>query len=185
MARWVRQGPVCRCRSLKDNPMTDAPNMAEWDTSYDSTYNAMDEDYSPIMGGYMDVAGSVPPNANHIESPMDSTRDGLATGYIPRPPDPAIEGLPGISRGLGWSTGIRNSREFRQAFDGRSLVVPNMGAHPIQGPVGYSTRTDRLSYGVAALRSDGVPTDQEVSNTFAGDNSASISAAIAGNPNYV
>ena len=163
----------------------DAPDTTEWDTSYDDTYNCMTEDYSPVMGGYMDVAGAVPPNANHRESPTDSSRGGVASGFVPRPPDPAIGGLPGISHGLGWSTGLRNSRAFRQAFDGRTLVVPTMGVHPIQGPVGYSTRSDRLSYGIAALSSDGMPTNEQVGKVFSADNAVGIAGAVVGNPNYV
>lgn len=165
--------------------MTAPPDHTEIETAYDATYNSRDEDYSPIMGGYIDTAGAVPPNASHRESPVDSSRGGVASGFVPRPPDPAIGGLPGISEGLGWSTGLRNNRAFRQAFDGRTLVVPSMGVHPIQGPVGYSTRSDRLAYGVAALSSDGMPTDQSVSTLFASDYASSVGAATAGNPNYV
>lgn len=153
--------------------------------SYDSTYVESDAEYSPMTAGYIDIAESVPPDSNQRENPTLSTRDGLATAFVPRPPDPSVGGMPGISNGLGWSTGIRNSRAFRQAFDGRTLVVPNMGAHPIQGPVGFSAQSDRLAYGIAALSSDGMPTNAQVGKVFSSDNANAISGVTGGNPNYV
>lgn len=150
---------------------------------YDALYAANDEDYSPESAGYVDAAQAVPEIATQQESPLGSSQTTVAA-YVPRPPDPAIGGMPGICYPLGYSTGIRNSRAFRQAFDGRTLVVAPMGVHPVQGPVGYSTRTDRLTYNVRALSGDNMRSNQSVSDMFASPDSSNIAAATMGNPNY-
>lgn len=151
---------------------------------YDSLYSVMGEDYSPESDGYVDAAQAVPEIASHAQSPM-TTSNLLPAAYVPRPPDPAIGGKPGISRALGWSTGLRNSRAFRQAFDGRTLVVSSMGAHPIEGPVGYSTRSDRLFYGAQALRGDNMSDNTKVAKNLSDPDASAIATATSGNPNYV
>lgn len=151
---------------------------------YDSLYSVMGEDYSPEGEGYIDAAQAVPEIASHAQSPM-TTSNLLPAAVVPQPPDPAIGGKPGISHALGWSTGLRNSRAFRQAFDGRTLVVSTMGVHPIEGPVGYSTRSDRLFYGAQALRGDGMSDNNKVAANLSNPNAAAIALATAGNPNYV
>jgi len=121
-----------------------------------------------------------------ILTPVDATPLGFATrntrlppngslgewastvihGATLRPPDPAVGGQPGVGRQLGWSTGLQSSRAMRQRFSGRVLAVPTMGVHPAYGPVGFSTRTQRLANGVAALNTDYTPTSDHVAQSF-------------------
>lgn len=148
-----------------------------FDTLYTDAY------LSPENSDVPDVAGAVPEIACHRRSPLDSSSDA-GVAFVPRPPDPAVGGQPGMTHGLGWSTGIRNGRAFRQHFTGQTLVMPSMGVHPVQGPVGYSTRTDRLSYGVAALNGPDIPSNASVAQQYASDQDTSIHAVTDGNPNY-
>lgn len=123
---------------------------------------------SPMMtNGYADI-GVSDTASNHQQSPTTSA--GIDAAVIPRPPLPSVGGMPGRSRGLGWSTGLRLSRAFRQRFSGRTLVVPNQGPHPIEGPVGFSSRTSRLSDRVDALYTDYTPDPKEVAAMFTSPN---------------
>lgn len=152
---------------------------------YDALYENDSAGYSPDGSTvYVDAGGAVPPVATSARSPLDHSNP-IPAAVVPDPPDPALGGKPGMTHALGWSTGMRNSRAFRQAFDGRTLVVPNMGVHPIQGPVGYSSRSDRLVYGVEALQGSKTPDDSQVSQHFADPNAVAISAVTGRNPNYV
>lgn len=153
--------------------------------AYDTLYSIRGEDYSPEGYGYVDAAQAVPEVASHAQSPMVSASPVLDAAVVPKPPNPAVGGLPGLSHALGWSTGLRNSRAFRQAFDGRTLVVSTMGVHPIEGPVGYSTRQDRLFYGAQALRGDGMSDNMRVAKGVSSLDPSAIALATAGNPNYV
>lgn len=150
---------------------------------YDSTYAANDEDYSPESDGYIDAAQAVPVVQIHRQSPFNSTQP-VVVPVVPAVPDPSIGGQVGNSLGVGWSTGIRNSRAFRQPFDGRTLVMPNMGAHPVSGPVGYSTRTDRLVYNARATQAVDTVDSASVADLYIDPNVAAIATATAGNPNY-
>lgn len=149
----------------------------------DANYAVNTEDYSPALDGYIDAAGAVPPVALHEGSPFDNTQPVIVPVVV-APPDPSYGGQAGTSKPLGWSTGIRSSRAFRQPFDGRTLRVPSMGVHPAEGPVGYSTRSDRLVYAARALQSDGMPDNATVAAEFADPNTAAIAAVTGGNPNY-
>lgn len=151
------------------------------DSLFDTLYN--DEYVSPMNSEVPDVASNVPEVVYPANSPLNSSSNA-GCAYVPRPPDPAIGGMPGMTNALGWTTGLRNSRAFRALFGGQVLKVPSMGAHPIQGPVGYSTRTDRLIYGVNALTGNDIPSNQSVADQFAGNDAAAIAAVTAGNPNY-
>lgn len=163
------------------------PRLMEHDTGAPGTdvlYDIHDADWSPSISGFVDTAQAVPEVAcNTDQSPLASYSK-IDAAFVPRPPDPAVEGKPGITRFLSWTTGLRNTRAFRQAFDGRTLRVANMGPHPIQGPVGYSTRSDRLFYGVQNLRGNGTPTSATVAKDMGSPDGSSIVAATAGNPNY-
>lgn len=130
------------------------------------------------------------PTAYHTDpilTPVDATPLGFATrntrqpanggglgewaaavvhGSSLRPPDPTVGGQPGVGRQLGWSTGLQHSRAMRQRFSGRMLAVPTMGVHPAYGPVGFSTRTQKLANGVAALNTDYTPTSDHVAQSF-------------------
>ncbi len=78
---------------------------------------------------------------------------------IPQLPDPAVGGLMGPLAQLGYSTGFLSFRRM-SPFDGRTLVRRTMGVHPQDGPVGYSTRTQRLRNRVEALYNDYTPSAQ-------------------------
>lgn len=82
------------------------------------------------------------------------------------PPDPAVGGQATQRDQLGWTTGLRNSRAFRGLFTGATLVVPNMGVHPAVGPVGYSTRSQRLANGIQALSTDYLPSTEAIAESF-------------------
>lgn len=154
-------------------------------TILDDLYERTGEDYSPVETDDMpDVAGAVIERASQGKSPFDSSNP-IPAAFVPRNPDPALGGMPGSTNVLGRTTGIRLSRAFRQRFGGQTLVVPAMGAHPIQGPVGYSTRTDRLVYGVAALNGPDIPTDDSVGLSVVAMTGQSLADATRGNANYV
>lgn len=150
---------------------------------FDDTYSVNNEDYSPEVDGYIDVAQAVPVIAVHRQSPFNDTQPVIVPA-VPAPPCPSYGGEPGNSIGLGWSTGIRNSRAFRQPFDGRTLVMPNMGVHPVNGPVGYSNRTNNLVYNARATQSDNMVDSATVTAEFANPDVSAIAQATAGNPNY-
>lgn len=82
------------------------------------------------------------------------------------PPPPSVGGSVGVPSQLGWSTGLSKHRNRHQPLKGQTLVVPNMGAHPAVGPVGFSTRSQRTANGVAALGTDYTPTAAEVARSF-------------------
>lgn len=150
----------------------------------DVLYDKDDADWSPVISGFVDTAQAVPSYAcNDGQNPLASY-SVIPAGFIPRPPDPAVGGKAGLTKFLAWSTGLRNTRAFRQAFDGRTLRVSNMGPHPIQGPVGYSTRSDRLFYGVQNLKGSGTPSSAAVQDDMASPKDAAIFRATRGNPNY-
>lgn len=154
-------------------------------TSRDSLFDTLYEgEYvSPMNNEVPDVAGNVPEIVTPANSPLNSSSDA-GCAFVPRPPDPAVGGLPGMTRAIAWTTGLRNSRAFRQAFGGQTLKMPNMGVHPIQGPVGYSNASDRLVYGVNALTATDIPSNESVAEQFAQNNAAALALVTRGNPNY-
>lgn len=102
----------------------------------------------------------------HQQAPNVSA--GIPDVKIPRPPDPTVGGEPGRSHALGWTRGLNPFRFMHQRFTGRTLVVPSMGVHPQEGPVGFSSRLDRLADRRAALESDYTPTPEQVARIFTG-----------------
>ena len=138
-----------------------------------------------LNGNLMTVAGNIhPEHANQPSSPQSA---GMIDGaFVPRPPDPAFGGKPGPGHRLGWTNGLRHSRAFRRRFGDDSIVIDaqNM-VHPVEGPVGYSTRGDRLVYGADLLANgDGAPTNAQVAESFTTDYAAAVVAAQEMNPNY-
>lgn len=127
-----------------------------------------DANNSPsLTRGYGDI-GIAETVANHQQPPTASA--GIEAAVVPPVPSPSVGGMPGRSHALGWSTGLRFARHLHARFTGRTLVVPNMGAHPAEGPVGFSTRLDRLSAGTQALYTDYVPDPKEVAAMFTSPN---------------
>jgi hypothetical protein len=111
----------------------------------------------------------LPDNRATVGEPANSPE--LVGGPVERgssllPPDPTVGGQTTQRDQLGWTTGLRLSRAFRQRFTGATLVVPNMGAHPAVGPVGYSTRSQRLANGVQALSTDFLPSTEAIAASF-------------------
>lgn len=122
--------------------------------------------YSPQqMTPEATTAIGLPAIATQADDPNLTTSDAPVI-RIPRPPAPDVGGEPGISRGLGWSTGILPSRARRMKFQGETLVVPTMGVHPAVGPVGFSNRQQRLDNGVAGLINQWLPSQQEINEQF-------------------
>lgn len=120
------------------------------------------------------------------DSPAD--RHGLIpAAVVPAPPDPAYGGRPGMGFRLGWSTGLRHSRAFRQRFGDDSLVIDVQNRiHPIEGPVGYSTRGDRLiTRSQYVLNGGGEPTTDQVRELFSSDYADAVVTARGMNPAYV
>lgn len=151
------------------------------DSLFDTLYQ--DEYVSPMNSEIPDVAGAVPEIVTAANSPLNSSSDA-GCAFVPRPPDPAVGGKPGMTHALGSTTGIRNSRAFRQLFTGLTLKVPSMGVHPIQGPVGYSNRTNNLVYGINALSGNDIPSNNSVAQQFAIPDGNAIALVTKGNPNY-
>ena len=118
-------------------------------------------------------AGYSPPNSEADGVVFYSTRSTQPTpanavsgdtsiiAQVPQPPSPSVGGEARQNGALGWSTGFGFFRRFRGGFTGRTLVVPSMGLHPADGPVGFSTRSQRLRNRVQALTNDYTPTRQE------------------------
>lgn len=121
--------------------------------------------YSPAQmeQATQDTLG-LPATVNHRPNPLDTSTNFVP--HVPRPPDPATGGAPGLNQGFGWSTGLRQPRSMRTLFGGATLVRPTMGVHPADGPVGFSTRTDRLEAGVAALYDQWLPTQRTIQESF-------------------
>ena len=78
------------------------------------------------------------------------------------PPDPSTGGEYGQPSQLGWSDGFGKAIAKATSFTGRVITRPNMGVHPREGHVGYSTRTQRLRDRVLALYTDYTPSNQTV-----------------------
>lgn len=120
------------------------------------------------------------------DSPAD--RHGvIPAAVVPAPPSPSAGGRPGMGHRLGWSTGLRTSRSFRQRFGDDSIVIDVRNqVHPVEGPVGYSTRGDRLvTRSQYVLNGAGEPTPDQVRESFSSDYAASVVAARGMNPAYV
>ena len=138
-----------------------------------------------LNGNLMTVAGNLKPE--YANQPVSPQSEGvLDAGFVPRPPDPALGGKAGPGHRLGWTTGLRTSRAFRRRFGDDSMVIDVQNqVHPVEGPVGYSTRGDRLVYGADLLANgDGAPTNAQVAESFTTDYAASVLAAQGVNPNY-
>lgn len=123
--------------------------------------------YSPAYAPKDDPL--VPPEVQSVGEAANSP--DLLPDYAPRgasllPPDPSYGGQPTQRDQLGWTTGLRFARSLTQRLTGATLVVPSMGANPAVGPVGYSTRSQRLANGVAALSTDYLPSMQQIAESF-------------------
>lgn len=131
------------------------------------------EQYGPGSASYSpeqtpELAGfGLSETANQGEDPNTSTSQAPGA-YLPRPPRPDIHGEPGLTQAFGWSTGILPSRARRMRLQGETLVVPNMTAraHPAVGPVGFSTRQQRLDTRTAALVEQWLPSQQTINQQF-------------------
>lgn len=129
---------------------------------------------SPGSAGFSPAFGTVPYpenpafGANHLEPVSVGQRGNWPEARAGLPPEPSYGGQPGVVRQLGWSTGFRRLGKLHNRMTGRTLVVPNMGAHPAVGPVGFSTRSQRLRNKVEALRTDYTPTAAQVQQSFVG-----------------
>lgn len=138
-----------------------------------------------LKGNLMSPAGNAHPEvARQAVSPQSA--GVLDAAFVPRPPDPALGGKPGPGHRLGWTNGLRTSRSFRRRFGDDSMVIDVQNeVHPVEGPVGYSTRGDRLVYGADLLANgDGAPTNAQVAESFTTDYAAAVVAAQGVNPNY-
>lgn len=96
----------------------------------------------------------------------DRLPDDAPRGVSLLPPDPSVGGESTQRDQLGWTTGLRRARSLHQKFSGATLVVPTMGVHPAYGPVGYSTRSQRLANGVNALTTDFLPSQEAIAQSF-------------------
>lgn len=86
------------------------------------------------------------------------------------PPVPSIGGEPGVPSQLGWTDGFRKVLgKLHRPLRGAVVTVAPMGVHPNVGPVGYSTRADRLRARYRALTTDYTPNGADVARTFVGD----------------
>jgi hypothetical protein len=90
---------------------------------------------------------------------------------VPKPPSPSVGGQVSAARPLGWSTGISDPLRWRQRFTGKTLVVPQTKVNMTGGPVGYSSRSQRLDNGVANLQTDYTPSPADVAAQFVGPRS--------------
>lgn len=122
--------------------------------------------YSPEGTYDLDTLG-FPSCVYQQDSPLAHTSNAPVVS-VPRPPNPSTGGEPGRSNLIGYTTGLLPSRTYRQRLDGATLVVPSMGAHPATGPVGFSSRTDRLATGVNALVDQWLPSQQDINESFVG-----------------
>lgn len=138
--------------------------------------------YSPSLTPGLDSSVGRITYAYQMDSPEKSTQ-GTPDVRVPRPPLPSMGGEPGRSQPLGYSTGLLPSKTFRQPFRGAVLVRPTMGANPVGGPVGRSSRQDRLQAGVKALTDVYLPSTDQVRQMFTTPrnvNPLDIDAALGG-----
>lgn len=143
---------------------TDTVSAAPVDT--DNLYGPDSSGWSPALASvnFLDMLG-LPGTDSGSPNPQSSTSD-VPTAYVPRPPDPSVGGMHGLSRKFGWSTGLRPSRTLRQLFSGKTLIVPTMGVHPVEGPVGFSSWMDRRDLGVEALYNEWLPSQRQIQQSF-------------------
>lgn len=160
--------------------------------TWDSQYAEELADYSPSIshdasGHLVTPTGNAHPVvANQPVSPQDTGFNPSA--HVPKPPDPAFGGRPGPGKRLGWSTGLRTSRAFRRRFNDESLHIETFNkVHPVEGPVGFSNRTNTLVYGSkVVLDGTGAPTNEQVTAMYSDPNfAAQVVAAQGTNPAYI
>lgn len=154
--------------------------LADYDSTSDN-YGPGSASYSPANTGDANTGGipelGLPSAATQQQSPTAATQQVGTKGTsqvgdttppisyvvtVPRPPLPSTGGMPGRAMSLGYTTGLLPSRNYRQRFTGKVLVVPTMGVHPTDGPVGFSNRQGRLASGVAALVDQWLPSQQQI-----------------------
>ena len=96
------------------------------------------------------------------ESPLGT---GQAITHTLRLPDPSVGGTAGPESQLGWSEGFGSAR-MANSFRGQAIEVAPLGAHPVDGHVGLSTRSQRLRSGVSALYTNLTPSDEDVAREY-------------------
>lgn len=125
-------------------------------TAYSPAYSPINE--SPLLPEYSHTTGDPANSGNLMGNPK---------GYFElMPPDPAVGGQPTQANQLGYSTGIRPYRSLAQPLTGAVLVIPALGANKPGGPVGYSTRSQRLANGIQALSTDYLPSQEAIAQSF-------------------
>lgn len=159
---------------------------------YDSEYAEDKATYSPSLSHdasgrvVTPVGGQRAVTSNQPVSPQAVGFNPAA--YCPAPPSPSLGGEPGPGRRLGWSTGLRSVRWGHRRFNDESMTVgmPTT-VHPVEGPVGFSTRTDRLVYGSeVVLNGTGAPTNAQVTAMYSDpDFAIQVAAAQGSNPAYI
>src|SRR6185437_11130655 len=135
----------------------------------------------PGLPGYSAVYAADGVNDNPMMNPVQVTNQKAAANEeqgdwgadVPvtvggglLPPSPSYGGQPGRANQLGWTSGLRKDRWGRQNFQGQTLVRPSMGAHPPVGPVGFSTRSQRLANGVNDLYAVYLPPTSVIAQSF-------------------
>lgn len=124
--------------------------------------------WSPSLTDNPESYGTPCMYANQKTNPFSERVDFIGVPVVPKPPDPAVGGLPGASKPFGWSTGLSDPLRFRQRFTGKTLVLPQVKMHGAYGPVGQSARQQRLENGVAALNAEYTPDSATVAAQFVG-----------------
>lgn len=120
------------------------------------------EAYSPIESAH-DPRFNAGYAQTQKQSPLGAGVPVAPSGL--RLPDPSIGGHAGPEGQLGWSEGFGAAR-MAHSFRGQALEVAPMGAHPVEGHVGLSTRSQRLKTGVSALYQNLTPSDEDVAREY-------------------
>jgi hypothetical protein len=142
------------------------PGTSAWSPSYEEDGPAENPMLPPLL-------------VNHRASPNEEQGDWSAPRTIDGgllPPSPSVGGQTGRTNQLGWTQGLRSYRHIRQFFTGATMVVPSMGAHPAVGPVGFTTRSQRLANGVQDLYSTYLPAPSVIAQSFLTPTSADYQA---------
>ena len=125
--------------------------------------------WSPSLTQHPETYGTPLPTANHRVTAFGDRMDVPPVPRVPAPPSPSVGGVVGAGHQLGWSTGLREPRAFRQSLRGQTLVVPQVKMHGAYGPVGQSSRQQRLANGVNDLYSgDRLPSSSAIAASFVG-----------------
>lgn len=127
----------------------------------ESRMDVIDGPGSAVYGpGYTENDGAILPFQTRTQGAPANDVGPLFAAVIPDLPNPAIGGETGPLGVLGFTDGFLALRR-KAAFTGRVIVRRSLGVHPASGPVGYTTRSQRLRNAVEALYSDYTPGSQE------------------------